>query len=149
MKKLIWILLALIALAIAAGLYLYFKPVKDLTKSKPDFWFDDLRQLNEVLPNIENNPGAYIGKIFEISGNVTEYSAEPHGGGYLVIESKDFNILINAQLDHRVVKVNIQENRPCTIKAEFTGMEEDLIDPDVTIMYFKQAVILNPKTHQE
>lgn len=148
MKKLIWILLALIALASATGLYLYFKPVKDLTKSKPDFWFDDLSQLNEILPNIENNPKAYMGKIFEISGNVTEFSVEPQGGGYLVFESTEFNILINAQLDHRVHEVAIQENTPCTIKAEFTGMEKDLIDPDVSIMYFKQAVILNSKTNQ-
>lgn len=143
MKRLVLVALLGTLLASIIGLYLYYKPVKDLSKSKPDFTFSDLRQLNELFQEIETNPSKYIGKIFQISGIVSDFSIEPQGGGYVVLASKESDILVNAQLDHRVVDVKIRENSPCTIKAEFTGMEEDLLNPGLTIFYFKQAVIAN------
>lgn len=144
MKK-IALLLAIVAFTgLSVGLYLYFKPVKNLTKEKADYAIASPAEAEQMAQALLQNQAFYYGKIFEWTGRISEISLDENGGGYLLIETPGTKLLINAQLDFRVKNVNFQPGDACTIRGEFTGLEEDMIDSEVLIIYFKQSVIIQP-----
>lgn len=126
------------------GIYLYFKPVKNLAKTKAHVTALTPVDLKSFFSNVKSAEDSYIGKIVELSGVVTEISILQEGGGYVLMEYDETSVLVNAQLDHRVLESPVKVGDSCVIRAEFTGLEEDLIDPDLIILYFKQTVIIKP-----
>ncbi|GCD76696.1 hypothetical protein JCM31826_01780 [Thermaurantimonas aggregans] len=144
MKKLVILIAVLALIGLSAGLYLYFKPVKNLTEAKADYTLVTSAEADEIAQALLQNQAFYYGKIFEWTGRILEIALDEKGGGYLLLEIPDTKLLINAQLDFRVRNVNIQSGEVCTIRGEFTGLEEDLIDPDALIIYFKQSVVIQP-----
>ncbi|MFN4298520.1 MAG: hypothetical protein ACK4EX_02190 [Thermaurantimonas sp.] len=144
MKKMAIILAILAFTGLSVGLYLYFKPVKNLTKEKADYAIATAAEAEEIAQALLQNQAFYYGKIFEWTGRILEISLDENGGGYLLIEIPDTKLLINAQLDFRVKNLNIQSGEVYTIRGEFTGLEEDLIDPNALIIYFKQSIVIQP-----
>ncbi|MFN3951431.1 MAG: hypothetical protein ACK4KT_03395 [Thermaurantimonas sp.] len=143
MKKLLITVLAIGIVVAGVGLYFYYKPVTHLVHVSPDYTAYTSDELETLFTQILQNPDRYIGKVIEFRGAVSEINIKPSGGGYLLMKVDRPEAIINVQLDHRVYASTVQSGEECKIRAEFTGIEEDLIDPEVYIVYFKQATILN------
>ncbi len=143
MKKLLIIFLCVGLVFAGIGLYLYYKPVKNLAHVMPDYTAYTPEEVEVLFKKINENPDKYIGNIIEFQWIVNEITTLPSGGGYLLMELDRPKVFINAQLDHRVNASTVQSGEACKVRAEFTGMEEDLIDPEVHILYFKQTTIIN------
>ncbi len=143
MKKVLIIFFSLGLAAAVVGIYFYYKPVKNLANITPDITVPTSDELEAILTEILQNPDEYVGKIIEFQGVVNEINISQTGGGYLLMEVESPKVIINAQLDHRVNESTLQSGAVCRVRAEFTGMEEDLIDPDFYILYFKQTALIN------
>lgn len=144
MKKLLFIIFSVGVVVAGIGLYFYYKPVKNLAYVLPDYTAYTSEELERLFAEIIENPDGHTGKIIEFQGIVNEINILPSGGGYLLMEVGERNLIINAQLDHRVNASTVLSGDKCKVRAEFTGMEKDLIDPEVYVVYFKQTTIIIP-----
>ncbi|MFN8208224.1 MAG: hypothetical protein U0T82_12575 [Bacteroidales bacterium] len=85
-KTILMLLLALILLGVAIGLYMYNKPRPDITKAVPEFVLPALDLSREFIANDSLAGVKYTGHTVQISGSIADIQADSVHGIILTLD---------------------------------------------------------------
>ncbi len=92
MKKILIIAVIFTISAVSIGLYLYFKPEKDLEKAIPDIVITAKEFIEDYSSDETSGNTKYVGKIVEVSGILSSVESNESGIGTVFIEDDFFGI---------------------------------------------------------
>jgi len=88
-RKLMLVFFVLVFIALAVGFYLYNKPHRNISRTKPDYiitakMLSGSYHEDEVLAD-----GKYLGRVLEVQGKVLSYEVSSVNSGVVVLEGSE------------------------------------------------------------
>ena len=87
-KKIIYIVLFLILVAVSAGIYLWNKPHRNIAAAKEDFTLNSADFYKEYSTDENSANKKYLNKIIKVSGKVVELQLENPDEPTIALETK-------------------------------------------------------------
>lgn len=101
--------------------YLYFQPVKNISKQHPDIIISDTL----LLSDFKNDPGAadsiFKNKIIELSGTVKKTEVNDSVCTVIFDQGGDYIIVANCVYDNGQKIKNLRENNKVKLKGIYSG----------------------------
>ena len=126
MKKLIVPFILLVIVAIGAGYYMYNKPVESLDNKKADVSVTADQLVADYEADEKTANDKYLGKVVQVSGKVTEVSAE-EGKNKIHFETSNPMALVITELDEGNSAEGISAGQEATVKGLCSGYLSDVI----------------------
>jgi len=128
MKKILITVIILGVVGAAIGLYLYNKPVADISDLKPDVKITASELFEKYSSDEMEANNSFLGKIVEVTGTVREISSDQEGKT-IILETGDMLAGINCGMSETsnstIEKYKTGDN--VTIRGECTGMVMDVV----------------------
>ncbi|MGE5395110.1 MAG: OB-fold protein [Candidatus Saccharibacteria bacterium] len=139
-KYAIIVVIALVVIAVAIGLKMFYKPHDDINKMKPDFKVQASELIDEFEKQEDASSAKYDGKVLEINGKVSSKNQLPNGITVLMLEDEMQGI--SCQLDsgwvtgHRAVIESLEPGKSVTVKGVCKGyLMEIKVSPAVVVAH--------------
>jgi hypothetical protein len=129
LKYILIILVAVIVVGLAAGIYLYNKPHKNIERSKADFKMPASQLYNEFSNNENTANQKYLDKTIEVIGIVADKSFNDKGEITLVLRAPSDMSGVSCTIDPRFTeKAKLTEKgKQVKIKGTCTGILLDVV----------------------
>lgn len=128
MKKVIFVILILIAGGGITAWYLYTKPVADMNEMKAEHSLSSAELFNSFNDDEERANKKYLGKIVEVTGKVRELKSDDEGQT-LILETEDMLFGVNCGLSkgQKALFDKITNGQKVTVRGECTGISMDVV----------------------
>jgi hypothetical protein len=103
------------------GLFLYFQPVKNISKQDADFSLSQKQLTDEFSSDAQKADTKYKNKIIEISGIVKKTETNNPNSSIIFDEGGNFLIVANAQADKSAEFKTLQPGDKVIIKGIYSG----------------------------
>jgi hypothetical protein len=125
-RNILFLLLALVLLGGAVGLYMYNKPQPDITKRVPEFILPAMDLSKEFIANDSTAGQKYTGHLVQISGIISEIQADSIHGIILTLD--DPMAGVRCSMDKILVPLSDQDKlgkgKPVEVKGFCAGFDE-------------------------
>ena len=128
-KKILFIILSVIVLLGVVGIYMIFKPEKNLLNRKPDCKLTATELFNEYSTNEEAANTKFLGKVIMVSGTIREINTEDSIYTTIILETDDMFFGVNCVLNNKYAskQKEISIGSEAVIKGECSGMLIDVV----------------------
>ncbi len=128
-KKILYSILFTIVLLGVIGVYMIFKPKKNLLNLKPDYKLTATELFNEYSINEEAANTKFLGKIIMVSGTIREINLEDSIYTTIILETDDMFFGVNCVLNNKYAskQKKISIGSEAVIKGECSGMLIDVV----------------------
>lgn len=133
MKKLLIIILILIAGAASYGYYLYNKPRSGAADMKTAYKVDAKSLFAEFNTDENTANGKYLGKAIEVSGTVRSVETDDRGTMNVAIETNEMGA-VNCQFEKKEKMPALKEGSNVVVKGVCSGFLLDVVLVDCEIL---------------
>jgi hypothetical protein len=128
MKKILMIVLIVLASAVAYGYYLYHKPHQGIANKEADFTLDSKTLFNAFDQDEDGANKKYLGKVVAVYGKVTDRAVDSKGTFSLILEGGEM-AGVGCQFDKSVLDEvkNLKPGQVIKVKGKCTGMLMDVV----------------------
>lgn len=106
---------------LAYGLFIYFQPVKDISKQNSDFSLTQKQLTDEFSSDALKADNKYKNKIIEIAGIVNKAETNNPNSSIIFDEGGNFLIIANVQNDKAADLKTLQRGDRVKIKGIYSG----------------------------
>ena len=130
MRKLLVLFAVVSVVSLGIGYYFYNMPPKNLSKIKPDVALSSDMLLSSFEEDEESANEAYLGKVIEVSGKISDVAINDDGSGQLMLESQSLmggvscNFNVEDISDYKTV---LRTGQNAVIKGKCSGYLMDVI----------------------
>ena len=127
MKRILYLVLALVLLGAAAGFYLWNKPHKNMETAKADMAIDATALFNEFNTDENTATATYLDKTVAVSGKVRETTKGEDGTVKVSFDTgSDFGVLCELDPLSQHPRTDFAPGETATFKGICTGFNFDV-----------------------
>jgi hypothetical protein len=135
-KKILIIILIAIIIGAAYGLYMWNKPKRNFTDATPDVSLSADSLFNSFSRNEKHADSLYLNKVIQVTGKVSQISANQNKGKVVVLQSSDpiFGISCTMLNSDSVATSKLKTGDKVNIKGLCNGFLTDVVLTNSTVV---------------
>ncbi len=125
-RKIVYIVLAVVAMAAVYGIYQYNKPHRDIKGEAASLQVEAAKLFDDFVTDEPAANQKYLDNVIEVSGTVASTDTDENGNPMIVLKTNDDFFGVNCYFDRSVDVSAVKEGDQITVKGQCTGYTMDV-----------------------